>query len=713
MPDRELRQLRARLAEAEAVIAALRRGEVDAVVGEHEVALLRLHKTEKALRESEERFRVLVKATSQAVWETDADGAVVTDSPSWRAYTGQTLEEWLGYGWVNAIHPDDRTYAEKQWREAVAAERNVDAEFRLRSPDGGWRWTNVRAAPIRNPNGTIAKWVGMNIDITEGKHIEDALRESEARLSVVLETLPAGVVIADAQGRIVRDNAATRELWGLPPETGSWEDYGDWVGWWPETGERIKAHEWAMTRALLHGEVTRNELVQNQRFNSDERRYYLNNVAPLRDPEGRITGGVAAMLDVTDRIAAEQALRQLNETLEQRVAERTGMLRLLSDVAAAANQADHFDQAVEYTLRRLGEHSGWCFGQAYLVKEDDRDALVPVRSYHECPPGRFRGFRAASLQARLHRGQGLAGRALAGGSVEWTDDAGHDLAAARAPVAAELGIRCGAAFPILAGDKVVGVVEILSDRPVRRSRRVTESMAAIGTQLGRVVERERFEKRLSRALALEQERTGQDLHDTIGQELAGMALIVDRMAQRAKSGTAPSTAALREVSDGLRHALNEARAVVRGLLPPAVQGEAYPAALHELARTMTERHGLACEVHSDEQVSIDAPDVAMHLYRIAAEAMTNAVKHAHAQRIEVRLGRPDGRLVLEVRDDGVGIPADPRATGSGLWIMRHRAKVIGATLDVRPRPDGGTIVRCTLPADDPDVCAAEPQHTAP
>lgn len=76
---------------------------------------------QKAMRESEARHRLLIGSWAQAVWETDADGVVVADSPSWRAYTGQTQEEWIGYGWLNAIHPDDRAYAEKQWREAIEA----------------------------------------------------------------------------------------------------------------------------------------------------------------------------------------------------------------------------------------------------------------------------------------------------------------------------------------------------------------------------------------------------------------------------------------------------------------------------------------------------------------------------------------------------------------------------------------------------------------
>ena len=128
---------------------------------------------EATLRESQARQSILIESWAQAVWETDAHGVVITDSPSWRAFTGQTLQEWLGYGWLDAIHPDDRVYAERQWQEATAAHGLVNAEFRLRAPDGGWRWTNVRAAPVLDEKGGIAKWAGMNIDITLRKQAEE------------------------------------------------------------------------------------------------------------------------------------------------------------------------------------------------------------------------------------------------------------------------------------------------------------------------------------------------------------------------------------------------------------------------------------------------------------------------------------------------------------------------------------------------------------
>ena len=155
------------------------------------------------LHESEARNRLFSESWAQAVWETDADGVVVADSPSWRAYTGQTLEEWLGYGWLNAIHPDDRAYAERQWRKAMAAQGVVDAEFRLQAPDGGWRWTNVRAAPVLDAEGRIEKWAGINIDIDAGKRAEAALQESEEKFRTVFEAIDHAFVVQE----IIRDEA--------------------------------------------------------------------------------------------------------------------------------------------------------------------------------------------------------------------------------------------------------------------------------------------------------------------------------------------------------------------------------------------------------------------------------------------------------------------------------------------------------------------------
>ncbi len=163
-------------------------------------------------------------------------------------------------------------------------------------------WLSTKA-PLRDATGAVIGIIGFSVDISERKTAERARARIEAQLGAVLDALPVGIIIADADGRIVRDNAASRELWGMPPETASWRDYGEWIGYRP-TGERIGAAEWAMARALRDGDTVRGELVECQRFGSGERRRYLNNAAPVRDAAGAIIGGVVAALDVTDGLPA-------------------------------------------------------------------------------------------------------------------------------------------------------------------------------------------------------------------------------------------------------------------------------------------------------------------------------------------------------------------------------------------------------------------------
>lgn len=131
---------------------------------------------EDALRDSEERFRVLVESWAQAVWETDPRGVATTDSPTWRQYTGQSLEQWRDGGWTAAVHPDEQADALRQWRDALATGSVLDVEVRIRAADGGYTWTNVRAAPTRGVDGAVRKWVGMNIDVSARRAVENQRR---------------------------------------------------------------------------------------------------------------------------------------------------------------------------------------------------------------------------------------------------------------------------------------------------------------------------------------------------------------------------------------------------------------------------------------------------------------------------------------------------------------------------------------------------------
>jgi two-component sensor histidine kinase/PAS domain-containing protein len=200
----------------------------------------------------------------------------------------------------------------------------------------------------------------------ERARAERARDAGEAHLRAVLDALPVGVAICDAQGHVTRDNAAQRALWGMPPQAMSWHEYGDWVAWHGDSDRRVQAHEWGLSRALLHGDVVRGELVRCQPFDGSAQRYFLNNAAPVHDAQGRLVGGVAVTLDVTaqraaqaDRerlLAAEHAARAQAEVALASLQEREQQLaqaRQRLDMALAAGRMGVWDWSLH------AGHSHW------------------------------------------------------------------------------------------------------------------------------------------------------------------------------------------------------------------------------------------------------------------------------------------------------------------------------------------------------------------
>jgi PAS domain S-box-containing protein len=139
-------------------------------------ALLRVREAESVVRQSEERLRVLASATADVVWTTDATGRLTADLPSWRDLTGQTPEELLGWGWLDAVHPDDRVRIAQAWEDAVREQGTYDTEYRLRMRDGAYRTFMARGVPVFEPGGEIREWVGLCMDVEDRRRAEDRQR---------------------------------------------------------------------------------------------------------------------------------------------------------------------------------------------------------------------------------------------------------------------------------------------------------------------------------------------------------------------------------------------------------------------------------------------------------------------------------------------------------------------------------------------------------
>ncbi|SDE28936.1 PAS domain S-box protein [Paraburkholderia lycopersici] len=292
-------------------------------------------RAETECADSEERFRALVEGFALAVWEADALGRGETVSPSWSAYTGQPADEWLGDGWADAVHPDDRDHALRQWKDAVAAQRVVNAEFRLRGVTGGWRWTNVRAAPIWNPDGTLRKWVGINIDVDDRRSAQEALRESEARFRALADASPALIWQIDTQGGTVYLNQRYLAAIGATPD-------------------ELLAPGWhAIVHPLdLPGFLTRVQAAQRDQsaFQSRLRvkvedgswHWFETCCAPWFSASGELRGHVSVSIDVTEAVRAEDALKEADRRKDEFLATLAHELRNpLAPIANALHLLRH------------------------------------------------------------------------------------------------------------------------------------------------------------------------------------------------------------------------------------------------------------------------------------------------------------------------------------------------------------------------------------
>jgi len=175
----------------------------------HQISSVIVRKVkEEALRASEERYRTLIAATTSIVWNSPASGAFDTDQPAWTAFTGQTIDQYRGWGWLSAVHPDDREHSARAWTAAVAGRTKCEVEYRLRRADGVYRHMTVRAVPILEPDGAIREWVGVHTDIHEHMMAEEKIRQREQHLTAIIENSPDCVKVIAHDGTVLEMNAA-------------------------------------------------------------------------------------------------------------------------------------------------------------------------------------------------------------------------------------------------------------------------------------------------------------------------------------------------------------------------------------------------------------------------------------------------------------------------------------------------------------------------
>jgi PAS domain S-box-containing protein len=208
--------------------------------------------------------------------------------------------------------------------------------------------------------------------------------------------------------------------------------------------------------------------------------------------------------------------------------------------------------------------------------------------------------------------------------------------------------------------------------------------------------RKRLERELLEISDREQRRIGRDLHDGLGQQLAGIGFLSKSLENRLAAKDSPEAADARQIADLVAAAIAQARAMARGLHPVDLKASGLMSALEELAANVEGMFRILCTFRCPQPVLLSDNAVAVHAYRIAQEAVNNALRHGKATHITISLERAGDTIALSVDDNGIGLTPTPgKSTGMGMQIMRYRAALINATLDIGPGSRGsGTTISC-------------------
>ena len=319
----------------EAERAAKQQEITSAIIERDRMAVQARSEAEKAdaVQREQNRFRGAIQATQGVLWTTDATGCMVGEQPGWAALTEQSLDDYQGYGWANAVHAEDAQPTIDAWKKAVAECRTFVFENRVRRHDGAWRNFAIRAIPLfSTEDHTLLEWVGVHTDITEQRQAEAALREINAQLEktadefrTLAEGMPALCWMAQPDGHIYWYNQRWYDYTGTVP--------AEMEGW----GWQSVHHPEVLPNVL---ERWRTSVVTGKSFEmtfplrgaDGVFRMFLTRVAPAYDTQGTLRRWLGTNVDVSE-------VREANAALERRTAELEQMARHLDQARNVAEEA--------------------------------------------------------------------------------------------------------------------------------------------------------------------------------------------------------------------------------------------------------------------------------------------------------------------------------------------------------------------------------------
>ena len=549
----------------------------------------------------------------------------------------------------------------------------------------------------------------------ERRRSEEQLKAEHTFREAIENSVPSGIAVVDLEGRQTYVNPAFCAMvgWGEAELIGASPPFA----YWPteEVGTITEAlSQFVEGKAPAAGVELRFLRRHGERFD------VLIQMTSLRDAFDNVTGWVSSVSDITERKRAEVRL----------AAEHT-ITRILAT-------AQSFDEAVPAIVQVLLDSLEMDLA-ALWVADPQQALLNPAVLSLRAPSPTLNAFLKATRCLSLPPGSSLPGRVWQERRAAWVADLSQDADFLQRDLAAKAGLHSAAAFPIQSSGAFFGVLEFFTLRMLGPDLMVQNMMAAIGSEIGQFMERRAAEEALRRAhdelemrvqqrtadlktanarlhaaiaerrrledelleiTEKERRRIGLDLHDDLGQQLSGLALMTKGLELKLAKRRAREATDAAKVHALVQHAMNHARDLAHDLATLDLTGDDLPAALDGLAQHAAEMFQIACEFKADGDLPSLEANIASQLYKIAQEAVTNAIKHAKAKTVGISLANGSDQIVLTVHNDGLPFPnLKGPSTGMGLRIMNYRASLIGASLEIKGEGPRGTSVVCSVPLE--------------
>lgn len=428
---------------------------------------------EIALQQSEEKYRCLTEATSQIIWDTNANGEVVTELPGWTTFTGRTYNEIKGWGWLNDIHPDDREHTTRMWSDALTNRTLYQIEHRLRRYDGEYRYMSVRGLPVLNADGSIREWVGVHADITPARRAEAEMRQQKEFLSSIYDSVDYSIFVldvgADGEFRYSGWNRAAELLSGVSSELG--------CGKTPE--EILSESTAAFFRNKLRECVLKNTSISYEQavnFGTTEV-WSITTLTPLRDEFGKICRIVGSAVEITDRKKAEQAL-----------AEQFLLSVFTADVGIALTQNHTLPATLQNCTNAIMRHLDAAFARIWTLNEEGNVLELQASA------GMYTHIDGA--HSRVVVGEFKIGLIAKDRQPHLTNDVLQDARVSDREWAAREGMVAFAGYPLIVDDQLLGVIAMFARHELKESTLIALASVADAIALG--IKRKQTEEALAR-----------------------------------------------------------------------------------------------------------------------------------------------------------------------------------------------------------------------